>query len=77
MYLHVLLLYYSYAPWCPHCTSFTPVWEEFGKWAENEDGLRIGMVDVTEQQGDTLYLYTTLYYIPLCIIYHFVLYTTL
>ncbi len=68
MYLHVLLLYYSYAPWCPHCTSFTPVWEEFGKWAENEDGLRIGMVDVTEQQGDT---------VCIVLVYHFVLYTTL
>ena len=41
----------SYAPWCPHCRSFESVWEEFGQWADTEDDLSVGKVDVTTQPG--------------------------
>ena len=41
----------SYAPWCPACKKFEPVWSEFGEWA-NELNVRVAKVDVTAESGN-------------------------
>lgn len=38
-----------YAPWCPACRSMEGTWKELASWAENEENLSVGTVDVTEQ----------------------------
>jgi thiol-disulfide isomerase/thioredoxin len=41
-----------YAPWCPACKQFAKTWESFAEWtAGDENGLRVGKVDVTVETG--------------------------
>lgn len=45
-----VLLYYSYAPWCPACQHLQTDWENLGRESESL-GISVGRVDVTQQPG--------------------------
>lgn len=36
-----------YAPWCGHCQSLAPVWEELAKSFEHSEWMTVGKVEFT------------------------------
>ncbi|TDH70875.1 uncharacterized protein CCR75_003731 [Bremia lactucae] len=40
-----------YAPWCPHCRHFAPIWEQVAKFYASTDKVQVGAVDCTKNSG--------------------------
>jgi len=57
-----------YAPWCGHCKSMAPAWEEFAQKMEGDDGIVVADFDATANDpGHPSYSasgYPTLYWAP-------------
>lgn len=43
-----------YAPWCGHCKQLTPKYEKLGEIFAGEQGVVVGKVDATEEDGGVL-----------------------
>ena len=49
--LLIIIIFNSYAPWCPACKGLEPVWEKVAGWAEDLD-FKVAKIDVTENPGE-------------------------
>lgn len=56
-----------YAPWCGHCKSLAPTWDELGNKLKNEPGVDIVKLDATANDHPDLFTvhgFPTLYWFP-------------
>lgn len=56
-----------YAPWCGHCKSLAPTWEQLGEKLQNEPGVDIVKLDATANDVPELFTvqgFPTLYWFP-------------
>lgn len=59
---------YFYAPWCPHCRSFTPIWDALQKLPPRNT-INMVKIDCVEKEGycsriNPLMGYPMLFYVP-------------
>ena len=47
----LIVVFPSYAPWCPACRSLTRSWSEFADWTHDLGLDGVSSVDVTENPG--------------------------
>jgi len=52
-----------YAPWCGHCKSLEPIWQELGKHYENSNSVAVGKMDATVNDNPSVSVngYPTIY----------------
>ncbi|KRW98196.1 Thioredoxin-like fold [Pseudocohnilembus persalinus] len=43
-----------YAPWCGHCKQLHPKWQQLGQQLSQEEGIKIGAIDCTQQINQAL-----------------------
>lgn len=55
-----------YAPWCGHCKSLSPIWDELSEMFKDVEDLKIGKIDYTmnEAEGVSIKGYPTLMFYP-------------
>lgn len=54
-----------YAPWCGHCKSMAPAWEEFAQKMEGDDGIVVADFDATANDPGLKYFFFIRYIIYL------------
>ena len=43
-----------FAPWCGHCKTVAPVWDQLGEEFKDDENVAIAKLDLTANQMDTL-----------------------
>ena len=62
------ILYYFFAPNCPHCTNFSPEWDDVVDRLKNYNNISAVKVDVAHSNNETLVFYYNINQLPTVIL---------